>query len=107
LLSGSSFWPVMRQIVAQTVTARFARGDGHGQRFLVKSASGAGRRKKSIADGVCHHLGPMTVVVISYSRIDQPLVRAVVALLKATLSDIEQAVFWDGELAPGDPGSSN
>src|SRR5688572_7932162 len=43
----------------------------------------------------------MAVLVISYSRTDQVQVRAVVALLKATLADVEKAVFWDGELEPG------
>lgn len=45
----------------------------------------------------------MAVLVISYSRVDQPQVRAVVSLLKVALRDVQKAVFWDGELEPGDP----
>jgi hypothetical protein len=45
----------------------------------------------------------MAVLVISYSRADQPQVRAVVTLLRTALRDIEKAVFWDGDFEPGDP----
>jgi TIR domain len=45
----------------------------------------------------------MAVLVISYARPDQPQVRAIVALLKAALRDIDKAVFWDGEFEAGDP----
>jgi len=45
----------------------------------------------------------MSVLVISYSRDDQPQVRALVALLKAGLRDVEKAVFWDEEFEPGEP----
>jgi hypothetical protein len=40
--------------------------------------------------------------VISYSRHDQPQIRAIVSLLKTALRDIEKAVFWDGDFEPGD-----
>ena len=45
----------------------------------------------------------MAVLVISYSRADQAQVRAVVALLRAAMRDLEQAVYWDGDFDPGDP----
>ena len=45
----------------------------------------------------------MATLVISYSRADQTQVRAVVSLLQGALRDIEKAVFWDGQLEPGDP----
>jgi hypothetical protein len=45
----------------------------------------------------------MPVLVISYSREDQPQVRALVSLLKAAFRGIEKAVYWDGEFEPGDP----
>lgn len=45
----------------------------------------------------------MAVLVISYSRADQPQVRAVVSLLRTALRQIERAVFWDGDFEPGDP----
>ena len=44
----------------------------------------------------------MAVLVISYSRVDQRQVRAVVALLQAAMRGFEKAVFWDGDLEPGD-----
>jgi len=44
----------------------------------------------------------MADLVISYSRADQPLVRAVVLLLETGLSEIGRTVFWDGELEPGE-----
>jgi hypothetical protein len=44
----------------------------------------------------------MAVLVISYSRVDQPQVRAVVSLLQTALRGFERAVFWDGDLEPGD-----
>lgn len=45
----------------------------------------------------------VATLVISYARVDQRQVRAIVALLKAALRDIERAVFWDGEFEPGEP----
>jgi len=45
----------------------------------------------------------MSVLVISYSRHDQPLVRAIVSLLKTALRNIEKAIYWDGDFEPGDP----
>ena len=45
----------------------------------------------------------MATLVISYSRADQTQVRAVVSLLQGARRDIEKAVFWDGQLEPGDP----
>jgi hypothetical protein len=45
----------------------------------------------------------VATLVISYSRADQTQVRAVVSLLQGALRDIEKAVFWDGQLEPGDP----
>src|SRR5829696_8506234 len=45
----------------------------------------------------------MATLVVSYSRIDRTQVRAVVALLKAALRGIDNAVFWDEDFEPGDP----
>jgi hypothetical protein len=45
----------------------------------------------------------MAVLVISYSRVDQPQVRALVSLLTASLHDVEKAVFWDEQFEPGEP----
>jgi TIR domain len=45
----------------------------------------------------------MAVLVISYSRDDQPQVRALVSLLKAGLRDIDRAVYWDEQFEPGEP----
>ena len=45
----------------------------------------------------------MATLVISYSRADQAQVRAVVSLLQGALSDVEKAIFWDGQLEPGEP----
>jgi hypothetical protein len=50
---------------------------------------------------LCHH-PPVATLVISYSRSDRTQVRAVVALLRAALRDIEKAVFWDEDFEPGD-----
>jgi len=44
----------------------------------------------------------MAVLVISYSRVDQPQVRALVSLLKASLQDVERAVFWDEQFESGE-----
>ena len=44
----------------------------------------------------------MAVLVISYSRIDQPQVRAVVKLLQGALGTIEKTVFWDDDFEPGE-----
>lgn len=41
--------------------------------------------------------------MISYSRVDQPQVRALVSLLTASLRDVERAVFWDEQFDPGEP----
>ena len=48
----------------------------------------------------------MAILVISYSRIDQPQVRAVVKLLQSALGTIEKTVFWDDDFEPGNHGSS-
>jgi hypothetical protein len=45
----------------------------------------------------------MAVIVISYARPDQPLVRAVVKLLRGALRDFEKAVYWDDDFEPGEP----
>ena len=45
----------------------------------------------------------MAILVISYSRIDQPQVRAVVKLLQSALGTIEKTVFWDDDFEPGEP----
>jgi TIR domain len=45
----------------------------------------------------------VAVLVISYSRVDQPQVKALVSLLKASLHDVERAVFWDEQFDPGEP----
>jgi hypothetical protein len=45
----------------------------------------------------------MAVLVISYSRADQPQVRALVSLLSAGLRDVERAVYWDEQFEPGEP----
>ena len=44
----------------------------------------------------------MAILVISYSRADHTLVRAVVTLLKSASRDVERAVFWDADIEPGD-----
>ena len=44
----------------------------------------------------------MAALVISYSRIDRPQVRAVVELLRTAFRDARTAVYWDGDLEPGD-----
>jgi hypothetical protein len=44
----------------------------------------------------------MATVVISYARVDQPLVRAVVKLLRAALREFEEPVYWDEDFEPGD-----
>jgi hypothetical protein len=44
----------------------------------------------------------MAVLVISYSRADQAQVRALVSLLKASLRDVERAIFWDEQFEPGE-----
>jgi hypothetical protein len=44
----------------------------------------------------------MAVLVISYSRADQPQVRAVVDLITATRYDIEDVVFWDAKFVAGE-----
>jgi len=45
---------------------------------------------------------PMAKLVISYSRADQAVVRDVVALLSGALNDIDDGVFWDADLVPGE-----
>jgi hypothetical protein len=45
----------------------------------------------------------MATLVVSYSRVDRPQVRAVVALLKAALRGVDRAVFWDEDFEPGEP----
>ena len=44
----------------------------------------------------------MANIVISYSRVDQPLVRGLVNFLRAGLQGIERAVFWDEDFEPGE-----
>jgi hypothetical protein len=44
----------------------------------------------------------MATLVISYSRYDQPLVRAVVTLLRSASRDVDRAVFWDADIEPGE-----
>ena len=44
----------------------------------------------------------MAVLVISYSRQDQPQVRAIVKLLRGAMREIERAVYWDEDLEAGD-----
>jgi hypothetical protein len=45
----------------------------------------------------------MAVLVISYSRADRAQVRGIVSLLRGAMRGVvEQAVFWDGQLEPGD-----
>jgi hypothetical protein len=44
----------------------------------------------------------MAVVVISYARTDQQLVRAIVKLLRGAHFHVERAVFWDEDFDPGD-----
>ena len=41
--------------------------------------------------------------MVSYSRDDRAQVRAVVALLRAALRGVDNAVFWDEDFEPGDP----
>ena len=45
----------------------------------------------------------MGALVISYSRSDKPQVGAVVSLLTSALRDVDNAVYWDGKVAAGDP----
>jgi hypothetical protein len=45
----------------------------------------------------------MAVLVISYARVDQDQVRAVVALLRAGLKGLDRTVFWDADFEPGEP----
>jgi hypothetical protein len=45
----------------------------------------------------------MAVLVISYSRADQAQVRALVALLKGGLRNVEKAIYWDDQFEPGEP----
>lgn len=45
----------------------------------------------------------MAVLVISYSRVDQKQVRALVTLLKGGLRGVDQAVYWDDQFEPGEP----
>jgi hypothetical protein len=44
----------------------------------------------------------MSTLVISYSRKDRPQVQGVVALLQTAMRDVERAVYWDGQLDPGE-----
>jgi hypothetical protein len=43
----------------------------------------------------------MPILVISYSRVDRRLVRAVVQMLALAMRGIEKAVFYDGDIEPG------
>jgi TIR domain len=45
----------------------------------------------------------MALLVISYSRVDQLQVRALVALLQTAVKGIDKAVYWDGDFEAGDP----
>jgi hypothetical protein len=45
----------------------------------------------------------MAALVISYARVDQQQVRAVVALLRAGLKGLDRVVFWDADFEPGEP----
>jgi hypothetical protein len=44
----------------------------------------------------------MATLVISYSRVDRPLVRMLVRLLRAGLREVDRAVFWDDDIAAGE-----
>lgn len=44
----------------------------------------------------------MSVLVISYSRADRTQVRAVVALLRSALRELDKAVYWDEDFEPGE-----
>jgi hypothetical protein len=44
----------------------------------------------------------MPTVVISYARADQPLVRAVVRLLRTAMREFEDPVYWDEDFEPGE-----
>jgi TIR domain len=44
----------------------------------------------------------VATLVISYARADQPLVRAVVRLLRTALREIDDAVYWDEDFEPGE-----
>jgi hypothetical protein len=44
----------------------------------------------------------MAVLVISYSRIDQPIVRGLVTLLRTALKGLDRTVFWDSDFEAGD-----
>jgi hypothetical protein len=47
--------------------------------------------------------GPMANLVISYAHTDRPLVRGVVALLKAAYGKtVDKTVFWDEDFEPGE-----
>jgi hypothetical protein len=45
----------------------------------------------------------VAVIVISYARVDQKLVRGLVKLLRAALAGLDRAVFWDEDLEAGEP----
>jgi hypothetical protein len=45
----------------------------------------------------------VSVLVVSYSRADQALVRTIVSLVKAVNSDLERAAYWDEDFEPGKP----
>jgi hypothetical protein len=45
----------------------------------------------------------MALLVISYSRVDQPQVVALVRFLQGAYRGIEKAVYWDGDFEPGEP----
>lgn len=49
------------------------------------------------------HDGAVSTLVISYSRLDRPQVRAIVGLLRTAYKDIDQAVYWDEDCEPGEP----
>lgn len=43
----------------------------------------------------------MAILVVSYPRVHQPQVRALVMLLRAAIPTVEEAVFWDDDFKPG------
>src|SRR4051794_15205558 len=44
----------------------------------------------------------MAVLVISYARVDQLAVRALVKFLRAGLIGLERTVYWDDDFEPGE-----
>jgi hypothetical protein len=44
----------------------------------------------------------MALLVVSYSRLDAPQVRAIVKLLQGSVPAIDKAVYWDDEFRTGE-----